>query len=200
MKHLRKSWNKTPRVVLPLVLAAVMVVALLVTAIPAVGAATEDDLDVVEQDLGSTQTYQYTIEAGSYKIVDAGDGYQEINMEGFGQLLTPGKPKLPSKIFFIAIPPGVSVDSVEVIGTGLTELPGTYNIAPAPMVSPLSAPSEEIEKARAEYEKVVEEAYSSDQPYPAAVGEFVGQGMYRKYNLAQVRYSPFYCIFTPQCR
>ena len=32
-------------------------------------------------------TYQYTIEAGTYEIVDAGEGYQEINMEGFGQLL-----------------------------------------------------------------------------------------------------------------
>ncbi|MCK4722359.1 MAG: hypothetical protein KAT75_03590, partial [Dehalococcoidia bacterium] len=92
----------------------------------------------------------------------------------------------------IAIPPGVRVDSVEVIGTGLPEPLGTYSIAPAPMVSPLSAPLEEIEEARGEYEKIVEEAYSSDQPYPAAVGEFVGQGMYRKYNLAQVRYSPFY--------
>ena len=142
--------------------------------------------------IGYAETYQYTIKAGSYEIVDAGDGYQEIKMEGFGQLLEPGKPKLPSKIFHIAIPPGVKVDSVEVVGAGLTELPGTYNIVPAPMVSPLSATAEEIEKARVEYNEIVRRAYSSDQPYPAQVGRFVKQGAYRKYNLAQVRYSPFY--------
>lgn len=142
--------------------------------------------------IGYAETYQYTIEAGSYEIVDAGDGYQEIKMEGFGQLLEPGKPKLPSKIFHIAIPPGIKVDSVEVVGAGLTELPGTYNIVPAPMVSPLSATAEEIEKARVEYNEIVRRAYSSDQPYPAETGRFITQGAYRKYNLAQVRYSPFY--------
>lgn len=138
------------------------------------------------------ETYQYTIEAGSYEIVDAGDGYQEIEMEGFGQLLEPGKPKLPSKIFAIAIPPGVEVDSVEVAGTGLTKLPDTYRIAPALMVSPMSATEEEIEKTRAEYEQIRKEAYASDLPYPNQVGMFKNQGAYRKYNLVQVRYSPFY--------
>ncbi len=142
--------------------------------------------------VGYAETYQYTIEAGSYDVVDAGDEYQEIKMEGFGQLLEPGKPKLPSKIFSIAIPPEVKVDSVKVIGTGLTELPGTYKIAPAPMVSPLSATEEELKKARAEYDATVEAAYASDQPYPAETGRFITQGAYRKYNLAQVRYSPFY--------
>ena len=75
-------------------------------------------------------TYQYTIEAGSYEIVDAGDGYQQINMEGFGQLFDPGKPRLPSKIFTIAIPPGASVASVTVEETDVQRLPGVYNILP----------------------------------------------------------------------
>ena len=92
-------------------------------------------------------TYQYTIESGAYEIVDAGDGYQEIKMEGFGQLLDPGRPKLPSKIFSIAIPPGVKVDSVEVTGAGLFELPDTYTIAPAPMVAPLSATEGVLKKS-----------------------------------------------------
>ena len=137
-------------------------------------------------------TYQYTIDAGSYEIVDAGDGYQEIKMEGFGQLLEPGKPKLPSKIFSIAIPVGVKVDSAEVAGGELTELDGTYRIVPAPVVRPLSATEEEIELIGLKYEDIVQEAYASDTPYPIREGVFKQQGAYRKYNLVEVRYSPFY--------
>ena len=137
-------------------------------------------------------TYQCTIESGSYEIMDAGDGYQEIEMEGFGQLLIPGKPKLPSRIFAIAIPPGVTADSVEVTGIGLVEIPGTYKIAPAPMVAPMSATEGEIEEIRVEYERIRKQAYASDAAYPSQAGMLKNQGAYRKYNLVQVRFSPFY--------
>ncbi|MCK5231365.1 MAG: hypothetical protein KAR13_13920, partial [Desulfobulbaceae bacterium] len=137
-------------------------------------------------------TYEYTIESGGYEIVDAGDGYQEIKMKGFGQLLDPGKPKLPSKIFSIAIPPGVKVHSVEMTGAGLFELPDTYTIAPAPMVAPLSATEGDIEEIRVEYERIRKQAYASDVAYPSQEGMFKNQGAYRKYNLVPVRYSPFY--------
>lgn len=136
-------------------------------------------------------TYEYTIESGDYEIVDAGDGYQEIKMEGFGQLLNSGKPKLSSKIFAIAIPPGVRVDSIEVVGNGKIELPGTYKIIPAGMESPLDATEEEINKIKAEYDKIVTQAYASDAVYPTREGKFITQGAYRKYNLVQVRFSPF---------
>jgi hypothetical protein len=124
--------------------------------------------------------------------VDADEGYQEIKMEGFGQLLDPGKPKLPSKIFSISIPPGVSVNSVDAVGVGLTELEGTYRIVPAPMVSALSATEEEVEVNKFEYEAVVQAAFESDMPYPSQAGVLTQQGAYRKYNLVLVRYSPFY--------
>ena len=137
-------------------------------------------------------TCKHTIDTGSYEIVDAGDGMQEIKMEGFGQILDPGKPKLPSKIFSIAIPSGEKIKSVEVKGMDMIELDGTYNIVPAPMVIPLNAYAAEIESKQVEYEKKVSEAYASDLPYPAQPGVFISQGGYRKYNLAQIRFSPFY--------
>ncbi|MDL1955691.1 MAG: C25 family cysteine peptidase [Candidatus Desulfofervidus auxilii] len=137
------------------------------------------------------ETYEYIIEAGEYEIVDLDNGYQEIKMKDFGQLLKPGEPKLPSKIFFIAIPPGVKVNSVKTENIGVKELPGVYKITPAPMVSPLSATIEQLEKIKADYEKKIEKVYSSDILYPAQTGYFVSQGGYRKYNLVQVRYSPF---------
>lgn len=137
------------------------------------------------------ETYQYTIEAGSYKIVDTANGYQAIEMDGFGQLLEPGQPKLPSRIFAIGIPPGVSVESVEVVGDAMIELPGTYQIIPAPMVSSSDVSNEDIEQIRTEYNCIVEQAYSTDAAYPDTAGDFISQGGYRKYNLVQVRFSPF---------
>ncbi len=136
-------------------------------------------------------TYQYTIESGPYQILDTRDGDQEIRMEGFGQILDPGLPKLPSRIFAIALPPGVKAYSVVVKGNRGTELSGTYKITPAPMVSPLDASEAELARIRAEYDSTVAAAYASDDAYPATEGEFVNQGGYRKYNLIQVRFSPF---------
>jgi hypothetical protein len=136
-------------------------------------------------------TFHYTIEAGSYEIVELEDGDQEIHMQGFGQLLDPGKPKLPSKIFCIAIPPGVRADSIRIAGNTLTELPGTYDITPAPMVSPLDATEAEVDANRAVYQNIVETAYASDTAYPDREGVAITQGAYRKYNLVQVRFSPF---------
>ena len=137
------------------------------------------------------ETFQYTLSAGDYEFVEAGEDYQQIEMTDFGQLLMPGKPKLPSRVFHIAIPPGVKVNNVTVTRLGATKLPGIYNIAPAPMVIPLSANKNEIEKISAAYTIALKNAYSSDSPYPAETASFIGQGGYRKYNLAQVRYSPF---------
>jgi hypothetical protein len=137
------------------------------------------------------ETYNYTIEAGNYKIEDVGEGYQLINMEGFGYLLDPGKPKLPSQIFSIALPPGATIDSVETRGLEPITLEGTYNIQPAPMVSLLSAGENQLEEDRSAYAEVLQSAYASKEPYPDVPGIFKQQGAYRKYILALVRYSPF---------
>lgn len=136
-------------------------------------------------------TYEYTIESGSYEIVDAGNGYQEINMEGFGQLFDPGKPRLPSKIFTIAIPPGASVVSVTVEETDVQQLPGGYNILPAPSPMPGNGDDELIKEAMDLYERNYQATYSSDAPYPEERGALISQGGYRKYNIVNVRFTPF---------
>ncbi len=136
-------------------------------------------------------TYTCTLEAGSYRIVDAGDGNQAIAMEGFGHLLDPGKPKLPSKIFFIAVPPGARIETVETRGLDPVTLEGAYRIEPAPEVRSLSADQDQVELSRKKHAETILQAYASDQPYPEVAGRFEQQGAYRKYDLALVRYSPF---------
>ena len=137
------------------------------------------------------ETYQYTIEAGEYVIEDLASGEQQIKMEGFGQLLKAGKPKLPSKVFAIAIPSGAQVVSVELTGLDAVELPGTYNIVPVQAPLPGDNNAEGMRRAQEMYEKSYQATYGKDDPYPAGPGKSLGQGGYRNYNLVQVRFSPF---------
>jgi len=140
---------------------------------------------------GFGDEYRCVLEAGAYEIVDLSEDLQQINMEGFGQILQPGWPKLPSRIFHIAIPPGVKVDEIRTNPLEVVELEGVYNIRPAPMVNAVSAPPEKVKMDLVEYEQIVSEAYSTDSKYPTETGGSARQGGYRRYNLAQVRFSPF---------
>ena len=83
------------------------------------------------------------LEAGQYRIIDAGEGEQVIKMDGFGNLLIPGKPMLPAKSFMIALPPGAEVLSVTADGITPVEIQGQYSIRPAPPVLPCALPNEQ---------------------------------------------------------
>ena len=48
------------------------------------------------------------IPVGAYQIEQTPQG-QYVSVEGFGRILVPGKPDLPSKIFAVAITPGAEV-------------------------------------------------------------------------------------------
>jgi hypothetical protein len=132
-----------------------------------------------------------TIPVGTYEIKDTEQGHQ-VSVENFGRLLVPGKPNLPSKIFAVAIPPGAEVAEVTfVTGEGIT-LPGIYEIPPAPLPRVIGQEDPLIyEKDRKMYEDNYNSVYRSDEPYPASVGEVVRIAGYRKYNLVDVRVTPF---------
>ncbi|MCK4887336.1 MAG: hypothetical protein KAS96_08100 [Planctomycetes bacterium] len=151
--------------------------------------------------------YSYTLDAGAFDIVVADGNFKEIDMVGFGQLLAPGKPKLPSKVFQIALPPGVMVESVSFEKIGEVELAEVVDIAPAPMVSVMSATSQQLKAVEAEYKATIETAYSMSEAYPGETGVFVATGGYRKYNLIHIRFSPMSyiastkkLIFCPQLK
>jgi hypothetical protein len=132
-----------------------------------------------------------TIPVGSYDIRETEQG-QEIFVENFGRLLVPGKPNLPSKIFAVAIPPGAKLEDVAfVTGDGIT-LPGSYEIPPTPLPRVIVQEDPLIYQREKEvYEENYNSVYGSDKPYPASVGEFVRTAGYRKYNLVDVRVTPF---------
>jgi hypothetical protein len=132
-----------------------------------------------------------TIPVGEYQV-SAMRGGAQVTAEGFGSLLVPGKPKLPSRIFAVAIPPGAEVTGVTAdAGEGVV-LPGRYVVPPAPLPRVISEqdPGANPERLRM-YEQNRDAVYGSDDAYPAEIAQFVRRAGYRKYNLVDVRVAPF---------
>lgn len=132
-----------------------------------------------------------TLQAGEYEIVNVDEGQQVIKMQGFGNLLVPGKPMLPAKCFMIALPPGAEVISVTSTSTDLMEIQGRYLIKPAPPVLPSEDREEMVKKCRRKWQLNYDITYSSDQAYPEGGWEYLGTGGLRKYTFVRVGYSPF---------
>lgn len=132
-----------------------------------------------------------TITIGSYDIKNTEYG-DEIFIEDFGRLPSPGKPNLPSKIFAVAIPPGAEVLEVTFnTGEGVT-LPGVYDISPVPLSRVIGAEDPLIyEQDKKMYEDNYNLVYGSVKQYPENVGEFIRTAGYRKYNLVDVQITPF---------
>lgn len=138
----------------------------------------------------ATGTLSVTVPTGSYQIIEERQG-NKVTLENFGRLLIPGKPNLPSKIFSIAIPPGAIVQDVTFEAKTITVLPGTHKIAPNVLPRVIGAENSVIrERDLQQYEENLLSVYSQDNPYPESIGEVIGTGGYRKYNLVDVRITP----------
>jgi len=145
-----------------------------------------------------------TFNASEYQIINVDKGQQMIKMEGFGNLLVPGKPMLPAKSFMIALPPGAEVSSVTTIGMNPIEIQGTHKIKPAPPFLSSNNRKDIVKKCLQEWQKNYDATYSSDQAYPKDVGRYLGTRGLRKYAFIRVAYFPFFChpksgrlIFNP---
>jgi len=135
-------------------------------------------------------TISATITVGAYHIRQTAEG-QEVDVEDFGFLLVPGKPKLPSKIFAIAIPPGAEVTQVTFNPSQGIVLPGTYQIPPSPLPRIIGKENPLVyEHDLKMYQDNYDLVYGGDEVYPASVGEFVRTAGFRKYNLVDVRIMP----------
>ena len=80
-----------------------------------------------------------------------------------------GKPMLPSKELRIAVPAGMKVSGVYVTDTESQQLAGEYHILPA-------QPPLEIGFSGGDFIEPDQKIYSSTQPYPLSLVEFIDQG------------------------
>jgi len=117
---------------------------------------------------------------------------QEFYIDDYGYLFVPGKPKLPSRIFALAIPPGAEFIELDFTLGEEVSLPGVYNIPPVPLTRVIGEENPALyEKEKQRYEENYGSVYQSDNAYPAKIAEFVGTAGYREYNLVDIRVTPF---------
>jgi hypothetical protein len=132
-----------------------------------------------------------TIPVGDYDITNNGQEI-EIFLDGFGRSPIVGMPSLPSRIFAIAIPPGANILDVSFdSGEGIL-IPEISYIQPVPISRVVGNENPQLyEQQQKKYVENFNLVYSRNDPYPESIGEFVRTAGYRKYNLVDVRITPF---------
>ena len=139
------------------------------------------------------QTIKIDISIESYDIKKTVDDH-EIYISNYGRLSKPGQPCLPSRIFSIAIPPGTEFVDIVYQTDKIVNLPGQYYISPV-KIPEISNGKNTSSISNKEYKKMYEEninlIYNNDELFPAKTVEFVKTSGYRKYNLVDVRITPF---------
>jgi len=143
-----------------------------------------------------------TIEAGEYSVTVDSSGKDLISASNFGMRNVPGKPSMPAKIFYIAIPPDAEVSNVT-FDAQTKYLERSFNIAPGNIY--LHTDGKTYESALKEYQENYNEIYSQDLPYPSEQFRYLGTGGFRKYKLVRIEYSPWQyyplsglVLFAPQ--
>ena len=118
-------------------------------------------------------------------IVDQVLGYDMIRLPDGGALSKLGWPSLPTQHVRIAVPEGMVVTGVRVVGVQTVELPGQYDVFPA---QPALRMSESVEPE--ELVKPDAAAYAAQTLYPAQVAEFTEQCDLAGQAMAGVRFCP----------
>lgn len=152
---------------------------------PGLTQAQDDHLDII-------------LEATDHRIVLSKDGFHQAEMEGFGSLLVPGKPKLPARVFSIALPPGAKVTSVAFDPEPPVVIPGEFRIAPVPPTLPLNQDARLKAVKTSQWEKAYRSCYGSDRPFPEQPTLHVGEGALRRYNFVRVAFFPL--AYRPQSK
>lgn len=137
----------------------------------------------------TTSSLTITLETGDYALNKDGDALTSIRMtEDFGSLGAPGEPRLPGRVYLIPLPPGAQVTDVRFEAPDAVELPGRYEIV---AVGPEMTGPSDATQAQTQWEANRRRAYATDEAYPGQVGEYLGQGQWRRYTYARVAYQPF---------
>lgn len=112
-------------------------------------------------------------------------GYDMVRSEHGSYLADLGKPMLPCREVRVALPSGMAVQNVRVMGTTEEEFPGQFSILPSqPPVEIGTFPGE------ADFIEPDKTTYQSSQPYPSRLVKFVRQTDLAGQSMATLRFYP----------
>jgi hypothetical protein len=133
---------------------------------------------------GQSGTQIYSLKAQNYEIEKIRGDFDKITLDGFFSYPIPGYPDLPAKIYYIAVPPDVDEQSIEVDCSlkGVVHL-GYYRIREVP---PLFTWKDDQRIAGAKAD-----IYPRNDFFPEKIVEYLGLSQMRKWRLAVLRYTPF---------
>jgi hypothetical protein len=119
-----------------------------------------------------------------YRIELTPGGFHQIIVDQYYSYGVPGYPDVPSKIYRIAVPPGVELRSIKVEFIELESISlGSLQIRELPPMATWADGQQTVaEKAS---------VYSNDAYYPEKTVELLGVSQMRKWRLVNVKYNPF---------
>ncbi len=129
------------------------------------------------------------VRLGDYQLTsETSDGqtWQRLTAQGFEASDAPGQPVLPVKSILIGVPPEGKV-SYRILSDEVSELPGAYHIASAPV--PARAPLEPV--AGGWQASPDPRTYASNSRYPASVVDLSADAWLRDQRVARVSLYPF---------
>jgi hypothetical protein len=131
-------------------------------------------------------TIQHTAEFSKADLsFDKLMGYDIVRLNDGDYLWAVGKPMLPYKELKVALPTGMAAKRVRVVDTKSEEIPGEYNIFPAQPPR-----STEFSDRNVDFVEPDNETYTSTQPYPSTLVEFVRQSDLAGQGIAVIQIYP----------
>ncbi len=116
---------------------------------------------------------------------DKFQNYDRVVLKEAGFISEVAKPMLPSQEIRVAIPAGMRITGVRVADTKSEVIPGEYYIFPAQPPRKISSSDEDFELIKPD-----PVTYSSAQPYPAKLVEFVNQSDLAGQSIAYIQFYP----------
>ncbi|MFH1690622.1 MAG: C25 family cysteine peptidase [Candidatus Eisenbacteria bacterium] len=113
---------------------------------------------------------------------EANRSFHDVTIDGCAMLSEVGQPNLPVRILRFVIPPDTRVEDVVFSCGEIIELPGTHRVAPAQPGTPTGVTPRWVDPDP--------DVYSSDELFPAARVEYLGDGYLGGHRIATVAVHP----------
>ena len=132
---------------------------------------------------GAIDAIVVTFESDEYSLLMNADGSTLIDIDGYAQTGQPDLPLLPERVFYVAIPPAVDPDTVQIEVTGWEQetIAGSYRLA-------LAVP--DVTSAGIPAQTPVGDSLSPINQEPASSVSLVSSGQLRKWRFVRLRFSP----------